>query len=97
MSEFVIVRPQIVGTADAHELVCLSDCVPYHSVNLAYYAGLRKLEHDDFWIAEVDEAHLIDIRHSSGEVRDGATDGERVAVARALAVFPGLGHSRRAR
>lgn len=84
MSEFIVCPPHLVGNVHRHEVVCSSDGVRLSSSDLARAHGIETLDHDDFWIAEVNGRELVAIRHSNGEVRSEATVTEMHAVREAI-------------
>lgn len=81
----IVVQLQIVGTVEAWETAYTRIYTPRSSQGSfkdAFRAGVRELDHDDFWIAEVVSSPLVGIRHSNGERGRGATPEElRSAVA----------------
>lgn len=84
MRAYVVVEPRIVGDADNWELVCQSDRRAYPSFDTALKKGEERLEHDDFWVIELEDDFLRTIRHSDGTTRKTATDAEFAAVAETL-------------
>lgn len=88
MRAYVVVELHIVGDPGKWELTCTSDNTPYGSCRAARYGGESRLEHDDFWIAEIVDDRLSGILHSNCERRQQVTSDEIAAVAGALGLLP---------
>jgi hypothetical protein len=83
MSEFAVIQVQLVGNVENWELACSTDGVRRHSFAAAFRHGVEWLDHDDFWIAEVNHGRLLAILHSDGQRRPDPTQAEIAAVVRA--------------
>lgn len=72
MVTFKVVTLSIVGTADDYEVV-YTIYPPYSegsfTLHQAFKAGFNILDHDDFWIVQLEDGKLKDIFHSDGKLR----------------------------
>jgi hypothetical protein len=56
---YIVITPQIVGTAADHSTAYTSDMIPHDDREVAIGHGLETLGHDDFCIGTVDAGRLV--------------------------------------
>ena len=89
LNTFFVVQPKIIGTAEENEIICESWIGLFgYTLEQAVQRGEEHLDHDDFWVAEVDSNKLVQIWHSAGEKRTEATGEEKTAVVLSLGLDP---------
>ena len=69
MSKFIYIQPQIVGNVENWGYVYYSDLIENNNIASAYRYGYKKLGHDDFIIAEIDNNKLICLYNQDGKKR----------------------------
>jgi len=78
MKEYIYVQPQIVGNLeDGFEYSHSSDLERFKTRELAQKHGEDLLEHDDFWVAELEGDKLLALYSGEDECDEEEMDGVR--------------------
>jgi hypothetical protein len=86
---YIWVQTQVVGDLASWDLaVTRWGEQPWPLLIEAIIDGEDALGHDDFWVAEVSDTHLLAIWHANKERRNDAESDELAAVAAALGIQP---------
>ena len=67
--KYMYVAPHIVGNAEVHGYCYDTDNVKFSTLKKAVNHGLKTLEHDDFWVAEMKGDRVIKLYNRDAEAR----------------------------